>query len=180
MQFLNRFRKGQEPTATAAPQNLSDALALNKSGGPKPPTEKVPTDAEWMDIWQRLQPYTKDLADKCAALYTAYVVSTGNTTCDAREISPQMCIYLWEAYRRARISELYPHAKTVPNLAPYFVDTVRLLNSRESNSANHVAYICETNSGTNESAWYIAPINEARRMPKIATGKKDEITKILQ
>ncbi|MFV0484974.1 MAG: hypothetical protein ACK5MU_01950 [Candidatus Saccharimonadales bacterium] len=175
MGFFDKFKKVTPPEVT---MSFSEALQTSKTGGPKVEPEEAIPDKVWTDIWRLMLPYTQTVAAECAEIYVMYVAKTGNTTCPRDEVAYHMRDMLWDAFRRADIQRRYPMVHCLPNLAPYFVDMVKLLNKMEIPS-NHVAYFCEKDIGTNNTAWYVAPKDAAKQKPKVATGKNDVIDKML-
>ena len=175
---MRLFGKSKQDTEPRLTMNFSDALRTAKAGGPKAePEEEIPGKV-WDDVWRRMKPYTKTVAVECAQIYVDYVAKTGNTTCPREEIAHHMRNLLWDAFRRAEIQKKYSEVTTLPNLAPYFVDMVRLLNSNDT-ADNHVAYFCEKDRGTNNVAWFVAPVDEAKQIPKVASGKADFVDQML-
>lgn len=175
LSILDKIFKGDGNMAPTT--NLSGALEQYRNRAANEQTDDGQAGLEGRVI-QLLAPYTKNIAAECAQTYIDYVAATGNTTCESENVAYKMRNSLWQAWERARIAQKCPDANRLPELTSYFVEVVRVINSCESYD-NRVAYIRVHNGKTKDSWWFIAPVREDKRAPRIATGEDEEVAEML-
>lgn len=161
--------------------NSAEALSLFRNGEPWPRKEpEVDQTAFWPEARRLMAPYHKHLADECAQVYLGYVANTGNTSCPMETVAFKMREILWEAWRRAGITnnKKFKDLNCLPDLRPYFVAVVQRINMNES-IENMVAYICVKNIESKDIYWYIAPTIRGRQNPRLASSSKERIIETL-
>lgn len=180
MSIFDRFtKKAETVVGSRASGSLSEALSIYRSGGRRAEPEFDQTQY-WPEVRALMAPHLKLLAGECAEAYLKYVEKTGNTTCPEETVAHKMREILWEAWRRAGIpnKKKYAELNRLPDLAPYFVEVVKCLNSHETVS-NYVAFVRVENPKVRSVARFITPVTVSLRKPQVATGDGETITATL-